>query len=315
MVKVKVYTDKIFLEHDTGPGHPEHAGRLRAVLDVLEQKPFTFLQVERSLPEADDTILRLVHDSDYIDCLAQLSPSIGKGGKIFVDSDTILSPKSLTAARKAAGAVCLAVDDCMGGQTERAFCAVRPPGHHAEAGQAKGFCLFNNVAIGALYAKDQYRLQRLAIVDLDVHHGNGTQNAAKNNKEIFFISSHQWPLFPGTGRAEDNMPYRILNIPLAPGSGSAAFRDAYEQMVFPSLDEFSPEMIFISAGFDAHGDDPLADINLSAPDYGWVTRRLCEIADRHSGGKVISVFEGGYDLAALEQSFREHLNAMAGIEA
>jgi acetoin utilization deacetylase AcuC-like enzyme len=216
----------------------------------------------------------------------------------------------MEAALHAAGAVCQAVDDCFTGKIDRAFCAVRPPGHHALAGEAMGFCLFNNAAIGAMYAMSKYGAERIALVDIDVHHGNGTEAFAREHEGIFFISSHQWPLWPGSGRGDDNIEGRILNIPLPPGSGPREFRRAYKEQVFPALEEYGPELILISAGFDAHRDDPLAGLNLMDEDYGWITGNICDIAERHCGGRVISTLEGGYNLDALKRSVAAHLRAL-----
>jgi acetoin utilization deacetylase AcuC-like enzyme len=303
-LKIKLYTHDTFLEHDTGSGHPEHSGRLKSVLDAAGSIPG--ITIDKDIMEAGRELLLLVHDEEYIDTIEQISP---RSGYVYADPDTVISPVSLEAARRAAGAVCKAVDDCASGTTERAFCAVRPPGHHAEKDRSMGFCLFNNISISAMHALNS-GFKRVAIVDFDVHHGNGTHQVAMKHEGIFLISSHQWPLFPGTGRAEDNIEGRVLNIPLTPGSGSGEFREVYQAKVFPALHEYRPDLLFISAGFDGHRDDPLAGLELVEEDYGWVTGELAKIADRYCEGKIISVLEGGYDLEALKKSVTAHFQAL-----
>jgi acetoin utilization deacetylase AcuC-like enzyme len=231
----------------------------------------------------------------------------------YLDGDTAVSPGSWEAALRAAGAVCQAVDDIMAGKCERAFCAVRPPGHHAFPDHAEGFCLFNNIFIGALHAQAKHGIKRVAIVDFDVHHGNGSDFMARQHNGVFYASTHQWPLYPGTGLMEDNIAGRIVNVPLASGDGSLSFRNAWSNVILPELDAFKPVLLMISAGFDAHQDDPLANINLTEDDFRWITGEFVNIAGRHCDGRIVSVLEGGYNLDALKASTASHLSALAGL--
>ena len=292
------------LNHVTPPGHPEQVARLQAVLAALAD--IDLLRVKAPLA-AEADILR-VHPQAHIDDLRRAAPETGW---VALDADTHLSPGSLAAAYRAAGAVVRGVDMVLGGQAHNAFAAIRPPGHHAEQTLPMGFCLFGNVAIGAKHALDHHGLTRVAIVDFDVHHGNGTQALVEDDARILFITSQQMPLWPGTGDANDTGPHdTVLNVPLKPGTGSAVFRDTYERLVFPRLDAFAPQLVLISAGFDAHADDPLAGLNLSTADFGWVTGRLCDLADKHCQGRVVSALEGGYDLTALGASAAAHVRVL-----
>ncbi|WP_321389153.1 histone deacetylase family protein [Emcibacter sp.] len=294
------------LSHETPAGHPECVDRLNVILSALEADRFSALK-RYDAPLAGRDKLELVHTSDYIDHVFDLDPD---GGMAMLDPDTHMSPGSLTAALRAVGAACDAVDRVMAGEIENAFCAVRPPGHHAEPDQAMGFCLFNTVAIAALYARKNHFQHRVAIVDFDVHHGNGTQTVATKNKGLFYASSHQSPLYPGTGHVQDNGAGVIVNAPLAAGSGSKAFRHAYEERVFPALREFKPDFLFVSAGFDGHALDPLADLMLTEDDYHWVTRELKEIAREYCHGRLVSCLEGGYNLSVLGESAAAHVAAL-----
>ena len=250
------------------------------------------------------------HPQDYVDKVTRAIPARGWAS---LDGDTHLSPGSLTAALRAVGGMVAAVDAVMAGAATNAFVAGRPPGHHAETATAMGFCLFGTVAIGAKRLLDHHGLSRVAIVDFDVHHGNGTQDLLWDEARVLFLSSHQMPLYPGTGAAHERGALgQIINIPLRSGSGSTAMRAAYEAQVFPALEAYKPEFILISAGFDAHEDDPLAGLNWQDEDYAWITRRLLDIADTHCCGRVVSTLEGGYDLEALEHSVAAHLGAMKG---
>ena len=292
------------LNHVTPPGHPEQVARLQAVLAALAD--IDLLRVKAPLA-AEADILR-VHPQAHIDDLRRAAPETGW---VALDADTHLSPGSLAAAYRAAGAVVRGVDMVLSGQAHNAFAAIRPPGHHAEQTLPMGFCLFGNVAIGAKHALDHHGLTRVAIVDFDVHHGNGTQALVEDDARILFITSQQMPLWPGTGDANDTGPHdTVLNVPLKPGTGSAVFRDIYERLVFPRLDAFAPQLVLISAGFDAHADDPLAGLNLSTEDFGWVTGRLCDLADKHCQGRVVSALEGGYDLTALGASAAAHVRVL-----
>ena len=304
-----LFTHSACLYHDTGLGHPESADRLRAVLRAFEDEEFTYLD-RRDAPLATVEQIARVHARAYVEGVLAAVPT---DGTIHLDADTVMSPGSGEAALRAAGALCAAVDAVVGGGVRNAFCAVRPPGHHAEAGQAMGFCLFNNVAIGALHARAAHGIERIAVVDFDVHHGNGTQAMFERDPALFYASTHQWPLYPGTGSpTERGVGGNILNLPLAPMAGSADFRAALQRELLPALEAFAPELILISAGFDAHADDPLAQLNLTDADYHWATVKMLELADRHARGRVISTLEGGYNLRALAASARAHVRALMG---
>ncbi|MFI4988515.1 MAG: histone deacetylase family protein [Alphaproteobacteria bacterium] len=305
-----LYSHAAFLAHDTGPHHPERAERLRAIHAALESEAFHLLE-RREAPRAEKAQIARIHTAQYIDWVFSQIPKEGWTG---LDADTIVSPGSGEAALRAAGAVCAAVDAVVAGEALNAFCAVRPPGHHAEPGQAMGFCIFNNVAIGAAHARAVHGLERVAVVDFDVHHGNGTQAAFEKDPNLFYASTHQWPLYPGTGQPhERGVADNIVNVPLAPFSGSVEFRAAVEAQVLPALDAFKPELVIVSAGFDAHLRDPLASLSLVEEDYAWITRKLLEIADRHAKRRVVSSLEGGYDLRALAKSVAAHVDVlMAG---
>ncbi len=299
-------THRACLGHETPPGHPECPDRLRAILAALEAEEFALLQRVEA-PEASIEAIERVHPPIHVETILNGAP---EHGFRRVDADTAMSPGSVEAALRAAGAVIHAVDEIMAGRARNAFCAVRPPGHHAEPDRAMGFCLFNNVAIGALHAREAYGLARIAVVDFDVHHGNGTQAAFETDSGLFYASTHQWPLYPGTGRAGERGIGNILNETLPPGAGSAEFRAAFNASILPALERFQPEFLFISAGFDAHAADPLANLRLTEDDYGWVTTELAGLAARHCGGRVVSTLEGGYDLAALAASARAHVRAL-----
>lgn len=296
------------LRHRTPPGHPERVERLQAVLRALAAPRFAALLREEA-PQAEEADLLRCHPADYLAAVRAAEPAEGWNA---LDPDTHLAPGSVAAALRAAGAVCRGVDAVLAGEARNAFCAVRPPGHHAEKARAMGFCLFGSVAIAAKRALDLHGLARVAIVDFDVHHGNGTQDLLWDEDRVLFVSSHQMPLWPGTGRRDERGAHgQIRNIPLAPGSDGAAMRAVYEAEVFPALDAFRPELILISAGFDAHAADPLAGLAWAAGDYAWLTARLCDIAEAHAGGRVVSVLEGGYDLEALAASVAAHVGVLA----
>lgn len=299
-----LYTHPACLEHNPGSGHPERPDRLKAVLAALDDPEFQGL-VRREAPMADIEQIARVHPRAYVDRVLQAVP---ESGTVGLDPDTYLSPASGEAALRAVGAVCAAIDAVMAGEARNAFCAIRPPGHHAEAAQAMGFCLFNQVAIGAAHARAVHGLKRVAVVDFDVHHGNGTEVVAVEDPDFFFASSHQAPLYPGTGLA-DRGPH-VLNVTLDPGAGSAIFRSAYENRIFPALSAFRPDIILISAGFDAHELDPLAGLCLTDQDYAWVTREICALARNLCHGRVVSALEGGYHLEALARSAAAHVTAL-----
>jgi acetoin utilization deacetylase AcuC-like enzyme len=294
------------LDHVTPPGHPERVDRLRAVDAALSAEAFMHL-IRVEAPLATDEALLRAHPAIHLERLARLAPA---DGDVAIDSDTHMAPRTLAAARRAAGANVLAVDMVLSGEVSKAFCAVRPPGHHAETLRAMGFCFFNNAAIGALHALERHGLSRVAIIDFDVHHGNGTQEIFERDGRVFYASTHEWPLYPGTGAADETGVGNILNAPLPAFAGPREFRDAVERAVIPALDRFRPELVYISAGFDAHARDPLSTLQLSERDYVWVTERLCDLADRHAGGRVVSTLEGGYDLEGLARSTAAHVRTL-----
>lgn len=296
----------IFLRHDTGPGHPEGSVRLSAIETALAAPEFQGLR-RLQAPRAETARLELVHSKRHIE---RVFAAIPQTGHHFLDADTVVSPESGEAALHAVGAVCLAVDEVMAGTARNAFCAVRPPGHHAEPDTAMGFCLFNNVAIAAAHALASHGLKRVAIVDFDVHHGNGTQAAFRRNPAVLYVSTHQYPWYPGTGSAKETGVGNLVNIPLPAGTGSAAYRKAVTDVALPAIDNFRPELVLISAGFDAHRDDPLADLALTEDDYGWITAELVKLADHHACGRVVSALEGGYDLNALGRSVAAHVREL-----
>ena len=302
----RLYGHAACLEHDTGPGHPERVDRLRAVQVALDAEGFGALE-RIEAPAARRDQLSRCHPEAYVDQVFALAP---EEGAIHLDPDTVMSPGSLEASLRAAGAVIAGIDAVVAGEAENAFCATRPPGHHAEPGRPMGFCIFNSVVIGALHARAAHGMARIAVVDFDVHHGNGTEAAFRADSDLVYVSSHQYPHYPGTGPAEERGVGNIFNAPLAPGSGSAEFRAAYRDRLLPALDAFQPELVLISAGFDAHARDPLAQLNLVEDDYAWITGELREIALRHAGGRLVSTLEGGYDLAALAASASAHVEIL-----
>lgn len=301
-----LYSHPICLEHDPGRHHPESPARLRAVLAALEEPEFAGLE-RREAPEAALADLARVHSRRHIE---RTLGAIPKSGHVGIDPDTILSPASGAAALRAAGAVVAAVDAVVAKEADNAFCAVRPPGHHAEPERSMGFCLFNNAAIGALRAREVHGLARVAVIDFDVHHGNGTQAAFENDGSLFYASTHQYPLYPGTGAASETGVGNIVNVPLRPMSGSPPFRRAMTERILPALDAFRPELLVISAGFDGHKDDPLAQLLLEEQDYAWVTQGLLGIAASYAEGRFIATLEGGYDLAALGASVAAHVRVL-----
>ncbi|MDN5788994.1 histone deacetylase family protein [Pseudorhodobacter sp.] len=287
--------------HHEPPGHPEQVARLAVVAEALAG--FDLLRVDAPLGiEADIT---RCHPMRYIDRCRAAVPASGWG---YVDGDTYLAPGSFQAALRGVGGVCAAVDLVLAGGAANAFVATRPPGHHAERETAMGFCLFGNIAIAAKHALDHHRLSRVAIVDFDVHHGNGTQELLWDEACALFASSHQMPLYPGSGSVSEKGAHgQIHNLPLRPNTKGAEMRAGYEAHIFPAIDAFAPELILISAGFDAHRDDPLANLNWSTDDFTWLTRRICDLADTHCAGRVVSALEGGYDLPALAASAAAHV--------
>jgi acetoin utilization deacetylase AcuC-like enzyme len=301
-----LYTHPACLDHDPGRHHPESPARLRAVLAALDDPEFAPLE-RREAPEAAREDLLRVHPRRHVEGILAAVP---KTGHVGIDADTVLSPASGAAALRAAGAVAAAVDAVIAKEGDNAFCAVRPPGHHAEPQRAMGFCLFNNAAIGALRAREVHGLARIAVVDFDVHHGNGTQAAFEADGSLFYASTHQYPLYPGTGAASETGVGNVVNVPLRPMAGSSQFRLGMTQRILPALDAFRPELVIVSAGFDAHRSDPLAQLMLEVADYTWVTEKLLEIADRHAAGRLVATLEGGYDLSALAASAAAHVRVL-----
>ncbi len=303
--KIGIVTDKSFLLHDTGPGHPESPDRLKAVEEAISEIPEEIVMVNAR--EASREELLLVHNPEYVERILSLDP----GGLIMLDADTAFSSHTKSAALKAAGGVLEAVDRIINGDFSKAFCAVRPPGHHTEAGRAMGFCIFNNIAIGAAYALAKKDAHRVAIIDWDLHHGNGTQHIFYERDDVLYVSLHQYPHYPGSGSADERGIGKgaghTINIPMAAGSTDGDYRKAFNSVVIPRLTDFRPEMLFISAGFDAHRDDPLGSMNLSSEFYGEMTTTLKKVADQFCDGRMISVLEGGYDLSALKESALHHL--------
>jgi acetoin utilization deacetylase AcuC-like enzyme len=293
------------LAHDPGVYHPESSARLRAVLAAVRDLRGTELL---PAPLASLQQVTRVHGEEYWARLVAAEPA---SGQVAVDPDTLLSPGSINAALRGSGAACFAVDQIFAGKVKNAFCAVRPPGHHAAADLAMGFCLINHVAVAARHALATQAVKRVAIVDFDVHHGNGTQAIFEQSPEVFFISSHQMPLYPGTGHPDEVGCGNILNMPLQANSGSKEFRHAWSQLGFPALHAFAPDLILVSAGFDAHAGDPLGQLKLKDRDYSWITAAICEYAAESCDGRVISVLEGGYNLEALASAARAHVKALA----
>jgi acetoin utilization deacetylase AcuC-like enzyme len=295
------------LEHLTPSGHPERPDRLRAIARALDDARFQPLLRVEAPAAALDTIA-LCHPMDYVTALREATP---EEGMVRIDADTILSPGSFEAALRAAGGAVHAADEVIAGRAANAFVATRPPGHHAETGQAMGFCLFNTVAIAARHAQRHHGVGRVAIVDFDVHHGNGTQEIFWSDATVMYCSTHQMPLYPGTGAPDERGAHdNIVNAPLRAGDGGPEFRAAFESRILPRLTDFRPELVLISAGFDAHRRDPLANLNLLEADFDWATRKIMAVADASAGARVVSVLEGGYDLEGLANSAAAHVAAL-----
>jgi acetoin utilization deacetylase AcuC-like enzyme len=297
------------LDHLTPPGHPERPDRIRAVDQVLAESRFDKL-VRGEAPEGSLDLVRLCHDEHYVEELRRIAPD---KGLIYLDGDTSMSPGTWEAVMRGVGGAVAATDAVMSGTSDNAFVATRPPGHHAETARPMGFCFFDHAAIAARHAQRKYGIARAAVVDFDVHHGNGTQEIFWADPTLMYCSTHQMPLFPGTGASGERGEHdTIVNAPLAPNDGAAKFRAAFENLILPQLTKFTPELIIISAGFDAHRRDPLANINLDAEDFGWVTRKLMDAASSSAGGRIVSVLEGGYDLQGLKESVAAHVTALMG---
>ncbi len=295
------------LRHATPPGHPERADRIRAVEEALADERFALLQRVEA-PEGTLAQVELCHPAAYAQAIVEAAP---QQGLVQVDADTVMSPGTLSAVLHGVGAAVHAVDEVMTRRVANAFSAMRPPGHHAESVRAMGFCFFNNAAIAARHAQKVHGAERVAIVDWDVHHGNGTQEIFWDDASVLYASTHEMPLYPGTGAPSERGQHgTIVNAPLRAGDGTDVFRDAFESAILPRLEAFQPDLLIISAGFDAHWRDPLANINLKEPDFAWATQKLMELADRHAGGRLVSLLEGGYDLEGLAKSTAAHVNAL-----
>jgi len=295
------------IDHEVPHGHPERPDRMRAVEEALAAEPFQMLAREQA-PMADGDLVSLAHPLDYFEAIRDAAPS---EGMVRIDSDTSMSPGSFEAALRCVGGAVLAVDEVMTGRVANAFVATRPPGHHAETARPMGFCFFNNAAVAARYAQNKYGIERAAIVDFDVHHGNGSQDIFWADNTVLYSSTHEMPLYPGTGAIGERGAFdTIVNAPLRAGDGGDQFREAFETVILPRLRRFSPDLVIISAGFDAHTRDPLANLNLVEADYAWVTKKLMEVADETAKGRVVSLLEGGYDLQALARSTAAHVTAL-----
>jgi len=299
------------LAHLTPAGHPERPDRIRAIETALEKERFGAL-IREQAPMAEMESLTLVHPDRHVVALREACP---REGLVRIDEDTVMSPGTFEAALRAAGGAVRAVDEVMSGAAKNAFVAMRPPGHHAETARAMGFCFFNNAAIAARHAQRHHGAGRVAVLDWDVHHGNGTQDIFWSDPSVLYCSIHEMPLYPGTGAPSETGEHgTILNAPMEPGDGSVVFRDLMERVVLPRMEAFQPDLLIVSAGFDAHWRDPLASINLTETDFGWATQRVMGLADKVCGSRVVSVLEGGYDLEALAKSASAHLDALMGRE-
>ena len=305
-------THPSFVEHDTGYGHPERPDRMRAIDKVLAHDIFSGLQREEApLREDVEDCITLAHPKSYLEAVKSARPDEGEE-PVRLDPDTVLSAGSWEPALRAVGAGLLGVDRVMDPASgiRKVFCQVRPCGHHAERERAMGFCIFSNIAIAGLYAREKYGAERIAVVDFDVHHGNGTQDIFWSDKDLFFASTHQMPLYPGTGAESERGAGNIFNAPLRPNAGGEEFRDAMKSRILPALRNFSPDIVLISAGFDAHEADPLASLRFQEDDFAWATEELCEAAERSAKGRVVSMLEGGYDLTALARSVGVHVKIL-----
>ncbi len=305
--KLYVYTHPLAYEHDTGPGHPERTDRLDAILPALRESSFSSLL--NFVKPRKITLKELLrgHSKEHVEYIKNIIPHTGYDG---VDPDTIVSPQSYEAALYSAGGCLQAVDEIVKGKIKRAFCAGRPPGHHATKTRAMGFCLFSNIALAACHALKEHGMDKVAIVDFDVHHGNGTQDVITENQHILFISLHEYPNYPMSGTRQENVENHILNVPMASRSTGTDYKKAFKEEVIPALRKFEPELLFISAGFDAHQRDPLASIELEDDDFGWMTEQLVLVANDYCKGRVISTLEGGYDLIGLRGGVLAHIQAL-----
>jgi acetoin utilization deacetylase AcuC-like enzyme len=305
-MKTGLITSDTYQNHNTGDGHPEKIDRVTAIIDNLKKLDNKSL-IWKKPSKFDRSLLEITHTSDYINFVEKSFP---KKGLSFLDGDTIISPGSKEATSDAVGSIITAIDGVQNNEFKNAFCAVRPPGHHAEKNKAMGFCIYNNVAVGANYLINKYKLNKIAIIDFDVHHGNGTQDIFYDNEKVLYISTHQFPYYPGSGTEREKGAYNnIFNIPLPAGTNSEEYLNAYE-FVLKKINQFKPEFILLSAGFDAHKDDPLAQFQLESKDFYEITKRTLELSKLYCNGKVVSILEGGYDLLALQESTEMHVNAL-----
>ena len=305
-MKTGLITSDTYQNHNTGDGHPEKIDRVTVVIDNFKKLDNKSL-IWKKPSKFDRSLLEITHNSNYINFVQESFP---KKGLSFLDGDTIISPGSKDATSDAVGSIITAIDGVQNKEFKNAFCAVRPPGHHAEKNKAMGFCIYNNVAVGANYLIEKYKLKKVAIIDFDVHHGNGTQDIFNNNEKVLYISTHQYPFYPGSGTEQEKGKYNnIFNIPLPAGTTSEEYLNAYE-FVLKKISEFKPEFILLSAGFDAHKDDPLAQLQLESKDFYKITKRTLELSKLYCDGKVVSILEGGYDLLALQESTEMHVNAL-----
>jgi acetoin utilization deacetylase AcuC-like enzyme len=305
-MKTGLITSNTYQNHNTGEGHPEKIDRVTAIINNFKKLDNKNLIWKKPL-KFNRSFLEMTHNSDYINFVEESFP---KKGLSFLDGDTIVSPGSKEATSDAVGSIITAIDGVQNKEFKNAFCAVRPPGHHAEKNKAMGFCIYNNVAVGANYLIDKYKLNKIAIIDFDVHHGNGTQNIFNDNEKVLYISTHQFPFYPGSGTEQEKGKYNnIFNIPLPAGTTSEEYLNAYE-FVLKKIKEFKPEFVLLSAGFDAHKDDPLAQFQLESKDFYEITKRTLELSKLYCDGKVVSILEGGYDLSALKESTAMHVEAL-----
>lgn len=306
---IHFYTHEDCLDHNPGVGHPENPQRLSRILNALAKSPVNQSLQLVEAPLGEDKQVLLAHHETHYKNVKGTAPSSGEAA---LDADTHMSPGSLNAALRAVGAACEGIDLLMRGKADNVFCATRPPGHHATPQQAMGFCLFNQIAIAAIHAQQHYSLERVLIMDFDVHHGNGTQDIVKGRKGIFFISSHQSPLYPGTGHEAENIEHNIMNVPLLGGTGHDMYQEIFQERIITAIENYAPQLLLVSAGFDAHAQDPLAGLAFTDETYAWLGTTLKELSNKYSGGKMLSVLEGGYNLDVLPGSVFAYLEGILG---
>jgi acetoin utilization deacetylase AcuC-like enzyme len=307
---ILIYSHDSCMEHDPGPAHPENPGRLHSIIDALQDPAVRPRLRWLEAPRGTEAEVLLAHTQEHLDVVLDLDSEVLDNTRRALDPDTLMSESTLDAAMRAVGAACEGVNDLVGGIATEVFCLTRPPGHHATPERSMGFCVFNQIAIAAIHAQRK-GVQRVAVVDFDVHHGNGTQDCLMGRSGMLYISTHQSPHYPGTGLTQDNRPGNIFNLPLPAGTTDAEYRARFTQEVLPVLDEFRPQLLLVSAGFDAHRDDPLASLRLDEHTYAWLGETLRAVAQKHCNGRMLSVLEGGYNLSALGQSVAAYLTGMA----